>query len=318
MNKVFLMINSNFQVQCLDETNQDIGRIRVIETESGIEVKYHITDRERFFSQYSLFAIKTAQSTVEMCRVVFEAKEKLSREGFLEFCTDIGHKGEDSTIRKYLAIGAAYERLIQYADKLPNSWTSIYTITQIPSETFNALAQVGESFAKLSGNQIKALVEINSDSKKAPLTDATSSAKTTAEVVSSETPTASSNEDAHKSLESNSETSSEVIDVVTTKTEDIRTDEDLSDRSTNDESEDESVGEDAKVKTNALLERMTTTASISVKVDTEDEFEPYKLLLCFNSQPSDEATLYLMDCINTLKSKFKVDIELKPQEVVFS
>ena len=52
-------------------TNQDIGRIRVIETENGIEIKYHITDRERFFSQYSLFAIKTAQSTVEMCRVVF-------------------------------------------------------------------------------------------------------------------------------------------------------------------------------------------------------------------------------------------------------
>jgi hypothetical protein len=180
--------------------NQDIGRIRVIETENGIEVKHHVTEREHFYSQYSLFAVKTAQSTVEMCRVVFEAKEELSREEFSEFCTDIGHKGEDSTIRKYLAIGAAYDRLIQNADKLPNSWTSIYTITQIPSETFNALAQVGESFAQLSGNQIKALVEINSDSKKAPPTDATSSAETTAEVVSSEIPTASSTVDAQMSL----------------------------------------------------------------------------------------------------------------------
>lgn len=298
-------------------TNQDIGQIRVLETESGIEMKYHITDRERFFSQYSLFAIKTAQSTVEMCRVVFEAKEELSREEFSNFCTDIGHKSEDSTIRKYLAIGAAYERLIQYSDKLPNSWTSIYTLTQIPSETFNALAQVGESFAKLSGNQIKALVAINTDSKKAPSTDATSSAKTTAEVVSSETPTASSNEDAQKSLESNSETSSKVIDVVTTKTEDIRTDEDLSDRSTNDESEDESVSDDAVVKANALLERVTTTASTSVQldIDDEDDFQPYELLLCFNSMPSDEAKQYLVDCIYTLKSKYRVDIELKSQEL---
>jgi len=297
-------------------TNQDIGRIRVIETENGIEIKYHITDRERFFSQYSLFAIKTAQSTVEMCRVVFEAKKELSRDEFSNFCTDIGHKGEDSTIRKYLAIGAAYERLIQYADKLPTSWTSIYTITQIPSETFNALAQVGESFAKLSGNQIKALVEINSDSKKAQSTDATSSAKTTVEVVSSETTTANSAEDTKKLLESNSETSSEVIDVVTASTNEISSGVDTSNLSTNDDSEDESVSEDAVVKANALLERVTTTASTSVKVNTEDEFEPYKLILCFNSQPSDEATLYLMDCINALKSKFKVDIELKPQEVV--
>jgi hypothetical protein len=312
------MINNNIQVQSIDETNQDIGQIRVVETESGIEVKYHITDRERFFSQYSLFAVKTAKSTVEMCRVVSDAKDQLSREEFSEFCTDIGHKGEDSTIRKYLAIGAAYERLIQYADKLPNSWTSIYTITQIPSDTFNALAQVGESFAKLSGNQIKALVEINSDSKKAPSTDATSSAKTTAEVVSSETTTTSSAEDTNKSLESNSETRSDVIDLVTASTDEISTDEDSSNLSTKDDSEDESVSQDAVVKANALLERVTTTASTSMNVEIEHKFEPYKLLLCFNSQPSDEATLYLMDCINTLKSKFKVDIELKSQEVVFS
>ena len=298
-------------------TNQDIGRIRVIETESGIEVKHYITNRERFYSKYSLFAIKTAKSTVEMCRVVSDAKDQLSREEFSEFCTDIGHKGEDSTIRKYLAIGAAYDRLIQYADKLPNSWTSIYTITQIPSETFNSLAQVGESFAKLSGNQIKALVEINTDSKKAPSTDATSTAKTTAEVVSSEATTTSSTEDAQKSLESNSETSSDVIDVVTASTEEISTDEDSSNLSTRDDSDDESVSEAAKVKANALLERVTTTASTSMKIEIEDEdeFQPYELLLCFNSMPSDEAKQYLVDCIYTLKSKYRVDIELKSQEV---
>ena len=301
-------------------TNQDIGQIRVFETESGIEVKYHITDRARLFSEYSLFAVKTAQSTVEMCRVVFEAKEELSRDEFSNFCTDIGHKGEDSTVRKYLAIGAAYERLIQYADKLPNSWTSIYTITQIPSETFNALGQVGESFAKLSGKQIKALVEINTDNKNAPSTDATSTAKTTAEVVSSEATTTSSTEDAQKSLESNSETRCDVIDVVTASTEEISTDADSSNLSTRDVSDDESVSEAAKVKANALLERVTTTASTSMKVEIEDEdeFQPYEVLLCFNSVPSDEAKQYLVDCIYTLKSKYRVDIELKRHELVLS
>jgi hypothetical protein len=303
-----------------EETNQDIGRMRLIETESGIEFKYHVTDRERFFSQYSLFAVKTAQSTVEMCRVVFEAKEELSREEFSEFCTDIGHKGEDSTIRKYLAIGAAYERLIQYADKLPNSWTSIYTITQIPSETFNALAQVGESFAKLSGNQIKALVEINSDSKKSPSIDATSTEETTSEVASSEISTASSNEDVQKSHESNSETSFEVIDVVTASSDEVSIDEDSSNLSTTDtdDCEDESVSEAAVVKANALLERVTTTASTSMKVEIKDEFEPYELVFAVNSKPSHEAIQYLLDCMETLQSKFKVDIELKSQELVLS
>lgn len=308
---------TNYQSSTNDVANQDIGRIRVIESNSGIEVKYHITAREQFVSDYSLFAIKTAQSTVEMCRVVFEAKERLSKEEFSEFCSDIGHKGEDSTIRKYLAIGAAYDRLIQYADKLPNSWTSIYTITQIPSETFNSLAQVGESFAKLSGNQIKALVEINSVSKKSPSTDATSSAKSTVEVVSSKTPTASSNEDAQKSLESNSETSSEVIDVVTASTDEISTDDDSSNLSNTDtdDSKDDSVSDDVKVKANALLERVTTTASNSMKVEIEDEFVPYELVFAVNSKPSDDALQYFHDCIKTLQSKFSVDIELKLQEL---
>lgn len=294
-------------------TNQDIGRMRVIETESGIEFKYHITERERLFSQYSLYAVKTAKSTVEMCRVVFEAKEELSKEEFSEFCTDIGHKGEDSTIRKYLAIGAAYERLIQYADKLPNSWTSIYTITQIPSETFNALAEVGESFAKLSGNQIKALVDINN--KKAPSTDTTSTDETTIEVTSTDVSASSSTDNTQKSLESNSETSSEVSDVVIASTDETSTEDDSSSLSSSDDSDDESVSEDAVVKANALLERVTTTATTSVNVDIEDEFEPYKLLLCFNSKPSDEAKLFLVDCIFTLKSKYRVDIELKSQEL---
>ena len=296
-------------------TNQGIGYIRVLETERGIEVKHHITNRERFFSQYSLFAIKTAQSTVEMCRVVFEAKEELSREEFSEFCTDIGHKGEDSTIRKYLAIGAAYERLIQYADKLPNSWTSIYTITQIPSETFNALAQVGESFAKLSGNQIKALVEINSDSKKAPSTDAISSAKTTNEIASSNASTDSSAEDNSKSLKSESETTSEDLDAVTASTTEISTDAVLGDQISTDDSEDESVSDEAVVKANALFERVATTATTSMQVEDDEEFEPYTLVLSINSEPSDEALQCLFDCIQTLKSMHRLDIELKSQQV---
>ena len=162
------------------------------------------------------------------------------------------------------------------------------------------------------------LVEIDSDSKKAPSTDTTSSAKTTTEVVSSETPTASSAEDTDKSLESNSETSSEVIDVVTASTDEISNDNGSSNVSFSDDSDDGSVSDDVKVKANALLERVTTSASISMSVDIQDEFAPYELVFAVNSKPSDQAIQYLRDCIETLQSKFKVDIELKPQEVVFS
>jgi hypothetical protein len=64
--------------------------------------------------------------------------------------------------------------------------------------------------------------------------------------------------------------------------------------------------------------RSTTTASTSVIVDFEDEFEPYELVFAVNSKLSDEAKQYLVDCIYTLKSKYRVDIELKSQELVLS
>ena len=146
----------------LNRTNakDDIGQMRIVETESGLVFKFHITPLEQFVCDFSNFAVKTAQSTLEMCRVVHEAKQTLKKEDFLKFCNQIGHHSEDSTIRKYLAIGEKYKDLIAHADLLPNSWTSIYKITQIPSEAFDALVMSGNSMATMNGKQIDALQAI--------------------------------------------------------------------------------------------------------------------------------------------------------------
>jgi hypothetical protein len=120
-------------------------------------ITHHITARERFFSEYSKFAVKTAQSTVEMCRVVYEAKKSLQKSEYDSFLLDIGRKTEDSTIRKYLAVGERYDDLIAYTNLLPASWTSIYEITQLPAESFMAMVTLGESMANLTGAQLKRL-----------------------------------------------------------------------------------------------------------------------------------------------------------------
>jgi hypothetical protein len=149
----------------LNGTNQQfdtsLGQIRLIETESGLTIEHHVTERERLYSEYSNFAVKTAQSTVEMCRVVYEAKNGLSSSEYSEFLKDIGHKSETSTIRKYLAIGSQYDKLIQYTNLLPNSWTSIYSITQLSSDTFDALAATDTDMSKMSGKEIKSLLDMS-------------------------------------------------------------------------------------------------------------------------------------------------------------
>jgi len=151
----------NVQNRTNSEFDANLGQIQVIESENGILIEHRLTARERFFSEYSVFAVKTAQSTVEMCRVVREAKKSLSKSDFKHFCNDIGHEREDGTIRKYCRIGEQYDKLIQYTNLLPYKWTSIYTITQLPSETFDALAATDTDMSKLSGKQLQSLVQLS-------------------------------------------------------------------------------------------------------------------------------------------------------------
>ena len=193
-------MNINYET-VLNGTNQQVdtslGQIRLIETNSGLTIEHHVTKRERLYSEYSNFAVKTAQSTVEMCRVVSEAKKTLSSSEYSEFLNYIGHKSETSTIRKYLAIGEQYDKLIQYTNLLPNSWTSIYTITQLGSDTFNALAATDTDMSKMSGKEIKTLLDLNK-----PKPSATSaSAVSTSSVATTQTvPTSSvqsSSDDKH-------------------------------------------------------------------------------------------------------------------------
>ncbi len=157
-----MLANSeNVQNRTNSQKVANLGQIRVLETKSGIVINHHITERERLYGEFANFAVKTAQATVEMCRVVSEAKRLLSKEDYKSFLNDIGHKSEDSTIRKYLAIGERYEKFVQYTDLLPNSWTSIYTLTQLPSETFDALALTETDMSKMSGKEIKSLINLS-------------------------------------------------------------------------------------------------------------------------------------------------------------
>ena len=271
-------------------TNQDIGHIQVIESENGILIEHRLTARERFFSEYSVFAVKTAQSTVEMCRVVYEAKSSLKESEFLDFCKDIGHKKEDATIRKYCRIGEQYDKLIQHTNLLPNSWTSIYTITQLPSETFDALAATDTDMSKLSGKQIKSLVDMSKPKS------STSTIKVAAAIADAST------------LETTADAQTSVLATsVSTQSEQAAAD-----------ALDTPLDVTAIEATTALLERVNTHATTSVQVESEDEFKPYELVLQFKTKPSDEALWLLVECVNSIKSKFKVNIEINSHELVQS
>jgi hypothetical protein len=106
---------------------------------------------------------RTARATLEMCRTVYEAEQTLREDEFVAFCKDVGYEDTSSTIRKFSVIGKVFPRLIDYAESLPVAWTNIYLLTQIPADDFERCIKEGFAFNKLSGGELKALVDKTKD-----------------------------------------------------------------------------------------------------------------------------------------------------------
>jgi hypothetical protein len=298
----------------MSDIEQGLGLIRLVETKDGLELKYHITARERLYNEYSKFAVKTAQSTVEMCRIVFEAKKALVKSEYDCFLKDVGRKSEDSTVRKFLAIGERYDDLIAATNLLPSSWTSIYEITQIPSDVFMAMVAMGESMAHLTGAQLKLLRGNDSSDKSSkpdtsPATPTMPSASVTAPV------SASVSKEAELSVDAESdEKSDEYADAHNAANSSVScASETVSDSTVTTDTRPDEPDQNFAASTAApMLERVSQSASLNVEAAAEVEHsdEPYSVVIRFNRKPSDEAMCAIADSLTTLFRKHRIDAEI--------
>jgi hypothetical protein len=114
--------------------------------------------RTEYVSAFKAGMKRTAMSVLATCRIVYEAKLSLSACDFADFCSDVGYKDDSAAIRKFTVIGKLYPRLIHAVDRLPDSWTSIYEITQIPALTFESILNGTGSFRHIKGSELRALI----------------------------------------------------------------------------------------------------------------------------------------------------------------
>lgn len=303
-----------------------VETVTSVSSDSSVNVTASVSKHDKYKIEFNAWSKKTAQSTLEMCRVVFEAKKELVSQDFLKFCLEIGRKGEDATVRKYLKIGEKYDQFYQYAELLPNSWTSIYEITQLPSETFEAIIATENSLAYKTGDEIKLLMgkKTEDKSKSAEKTEATAS------VPQNEATTASSNATSDMTAQNSSQATVGIVES-SSNTESVGT----AVASTNanqselSKSEVESTSfavdatsqattsasdhQFAQQATNMLLKRATANASTHVDVKTEENFVPYEVTIRFNSKPSSVGIDELVESIVAIKSKYRLDFEFVPQ-----
>lgn len=105
--------------------------------------------------QFRGYARKTAESFLEMARVVAETKRHSKDEEFTTFCQLIGHEAKSSTIRKFVTLGAQYPRLIKHVDILPANWTTLYEVGRIAVDVFNAHIGAGAINPALTCAELK-------------------------------------------------------------------------------------------------------------------------------------------------------------------
>jgi hypothetical protein len=294
-----MTITTDVQNGTYAKLGNEVGIVAALNN-SNVNVTYYTSERDKYKAEFNQWSKKTAQATLEMCRVVYEAKKGLEGQDFLKFCNEIGRKGEDATVRKYIKIGEKYDSFYQYADLLPNSWTSIYEITQLPSDVFEALVATDNSMANMTGEQIKLLMGKKSEEKSvAALT--TESAQSTEAALTTEstqsTEAAQTTEAAQSTEEAQSTETAQTTEAATGA----------------DESSSAQDLEFAKKATNTMLERVSSS---SASVDVEEEFVPYDLVMRFNEKPSDAAVQALVEAIYEIKGKFKLNLEVKQSDVL--
>ena len=110
---------------------------------------------------FNCLAKKTAESILEMGRIVFETKKKLGLKSlaYSEFCARISFEPESSALKKLNQIGKSYAHLRAQAENLPINWTTIYEISRLTEVTFNEMLEAGEIHQNVLGSAIKKLIE---------------------------------------------------------------------------------------------------------------------------------------------------------------
>jgi hypothetical protein len=139
--------------------------------QSSVEREYPATEiikprsRDQYVDLFKRTEKRTAIATLQMCRVVYEAKKSLEECDFSDFCKAIGYNDDSAVIRKFSAIGKVQPRLVQYAEQLPSEWSKIYTITQIPARTFEIYADDGYDFRTLTSKDLNGLLRATRQQK---------------------------------------------------------------------------------------------------------------------------------------------------------
>lgn len=128
---MFDLINEETTFDSTESVDQELTTLsKTDQYESEID-KY--TERYRSFSK------KSASSTLEIAKIIEQAKEDLVDRDFQKFCEIVKIDISDSTLRKMNIIARNAARFESCLERMPASWTTIYKLASIDAAKFEKL-----------------------------------------------------------------------------------------------------------------------------------------------------------------------------------
>jgi hypothetical protein len=115
----------------------------------------------KYIDQYRSFARQTANAIINLGLTLIEAEDKLNPVDFKLFCDEVSVPKGGSVYKKLRVIGGASKRLLVCADRLPNTWTTIYTLASVTPDQFERVADNLNPF--ITAKEVKTL--LGKDSK---------------------------------------------------------------------------------------------------------------------------------------------------------
>ena len=78
-----MTINTDVQNGTYVKFGNEVSIFGSVNRDSNVNVTYYMSERDKYKAEFNQWSKKTAQATLEMCRVVYEAKKGLGNQDFI-------------------------------------------------------------------------------------------------------------------------------------------------------------------------------------------------------------------------------------------
>jgi hypothetical protein len=116
-----------------------------------------------YIEQYKQFAKVGAEGIIDQCFTLVKAEDDLSKKNFRRFCEELKLSPESSTYRKLKKIGEAADRLKGVADRVPNSWTTLYQLAKLEREVFDRVLTSGQLHPAMTAQELAVAISGQKD-----------------------------------------------------------------------------------------------------------------------------------------------------------